>query len=85
MLKTEDVTATVAWFEVKRGGLALQFLGGETPWPESPTLTGTISFYPESMYELHEQIRGEIEPAWGPGVREWGCWRWACRTRTGTS
>ena len=31
MLKTEDVTATLAWFEVERDGVALQFLGGETP------------------------------------------------------
>ena len=92
MLKTEDMPATMAWYErarftirdrvpregeptwleLERDGVVLQFLGGETPWPESPALTGTIYFYPASVYELHEQIRGGIEPAWGPEVREWG-------------
>lgn len=92
MLKTEDMPATLAWYErasftirdrvprdgeptwleLERDDVVLQFLGGETPWPESPALTGTIYFYPASVYELHEQIRGEIEPAWGPEVREWG-------------
>lgn len=60
------------WLELKRDGVVMQFLGGETPWPESPALTGTIYFYPENVYELHEQIRDEIAPAWGPEVREWG-------------
>lgn len=61
-----------SWIEVERDGVVLQFLAGETPWPGSPSLTGTIYFYPESVNEIHEQIRDEIEPAWGPVVREWG-------------
>lgn len=92
MLKSEDMAATIAWYEragfeirgrfpdegdptwleVGRDGVVLQFLGGETPWAEPPTLTGTIYLYPESVRAVHEQIRGEIEPAWGPEAREWG-------------
>ncbi len=92
MLKSEDMAATIAWYEragfgitgrfpddgeptwleVARDDVVLQFLGGETPWAEPPTLTGTIYLYPESVRAVHEQIRGEIEPAWGPEVREWG-------------
>lgn len=92
MLKTEDMAASLAWYEragfevrgrfpedreptwieVERDDVVLQFLADETPWPAPPALTGTIYFYPESVYELHERIRDEIEPAWGPEVREWG-------------
>jgi hypothetical protein len=92
MLKTTDMTATLAWYrrtgfdcsgtfpdtgeptwaEVQRDGVVLQFLAGETPWSASPALTGTIYIYPESVRAVHEQIRDEIDPAWGPEVREWG-------------
>jgi hypothetical protein len=92
MLKSEDMAATIAWYEragfeitgrfpdvgeptwleVARDDVVLQFLGGETPWAEPPTLTGTIYLYPESVRAVHEQIRGEIDAAWGPEVREWG-------------
>ena len=92
MMKTEDMAATMAWYEragfeirgrfpdegeptwleVARDDVVLQFLAGETPWPQSPTLTGTIYFYPRSVREVHERIRSEIEPAWGPEAREWG-------------
>jgi catechol 2,3-dioxygenase-like lactoylglutathione lyase family enzyme len=92
MLKTEDMTSTLDWYqragfrvrgrfpedteptwiELARDDVVVQFLAGETPWPEVPSLTGTIYLYPESVRALHEQIRGQIEPAWGPEVREWG-------------
>lgn len=92
MLKTEDMHATLAWYEragfevrgrfpddgeptwleVERDGVVLQFLAGETPWPEPCGLTGTLYFYPASVDDLHERIRDEIEPAWGPEDREWG-------------
>jgi hypothetical protein len=60
------------WCEVSRDGVILQFLGGETPWPGPPSLTGTIYFHPESVEGLYEQIKGNTPPAWGPEVREWG-------------
>jgi catechol 2,3-dioxygenase-like lactoylglutathione lyase family enzyme len=92
MLKTEDMAATIAWYErvgfevrgrapahgtptwleVERDGVIMQFLGGDTPWPEAPSFTGTLYFHPESVDEVHERIRHEIEPAWGPEDREWG-------------
>ncbi len=60
------------WCEVSRDGVVLQFLGGETPWAEPPTFTGTFYFRPESVEALYEQIKGHTPPAWGPEVREWG-------------
>jgi hypothetical protein len=61
-----------AWCEVSRDGVVLQFLAGETPWPDPPGLTGAIYLYPESVTVLHEQIKEHTTPAWGPEVREWG-------------
>ncbi|HEY7756083.1 MAG TPA: VOC family protein [Actinomycetota bacterium] len=58
--------------EVARDGVILQFLGGETPWPESPAFTGTIYFRPASVEAFYEQIKDHTAPAWGPEVREWG-------------
>lgn len=93
ILKSNDVPATIAWYqsvgfevreafpderaptfcEVARDGVVLRFLGGdETPWPEPPGFTGTIYLYPESVDALYEEIRDQVEPAWGPGDREWG-------------
>jgi hypothetical protein len=60
------------WLEVSRDGLVLQFLAGDTPWPGPPTLTGTIYLQPESVDAVFEEIRGDVEPAWGPEDREWG-------------
>jgi uncharacterized glyoxalase superfamily protein PhnB len=60
------------WCEVARDGVILQFLGGDTPWPGPPALTGTIYFRPESVVALYEQIKDHTTPAWGPEVREWG-------------
>ena len=60
------------WCEVSRDGVTLQFLVGDTPWPEPPILTGTLYFYPDSVEGLYEEIREHTQPAWGPEVREWG-------------
>ena len=65
-------TGTPSWLELECDGLVLQFLSGDTPWPEPPLLTGTLYVYPTSVDEVHERIRDEIEPAWGPEDREWG-------------
>ena len=77
ILKTADVTRTIEWyrevgFELSRDGVVLQFLGGDTPWPDPPDFTGTLYFYPRSVEALAKEIEGRIEPAWGPEVREWG-------------
>ena len=61
------------WCELARDGVVLQFLGGdETPWPDPPTFTGTLYFYPESVQALYEEIKEHTPPAWGPEVRDWG-------------
>lgn len=91
MLKTDDMAATIAWYEragfeirglapeddpawaeVARDDVVLQFLAGETPWPEPPSLTGTIYIHPDDVHAVREQLRGKIEPAWGPETRDWG-------------
>jgi catechol 2,3-dioxygenase-like lactoylglutathione lyase family enzyme len=63
---------TPTWCELTRDGLTLQFLGGETPWPDPPMFTGTLYAYPESVAVVYDEIRERVEPAWGPEVREWG-------------
>lgn len=61
------------WCELSRDGVVLQFLGGlETPWPDPPTFTGTLYFYPSSVQALYEEIKDHTPPAWGPEVRDWG-------------
>ena len=65
-------TGEPTWCELSRDGVILQFLGGETPWPDPPAFTGTLYFYPESVEALYEEIKGHTQPAWGPEVRDWG-------------
>ena len=59
-------TGDPIWCELARDGVILQFLGGETPWPDPPGFTGTLYFYPRSVEALAAQIEGRIEPARGP-------------------
>jgi hypothetical protein len=65
-------TGEPTWCEVSRDGVVLQFLGGETPWPEPPTFTGTFYFRPQSVDAFYAQIKDHTTPAWGPEVRAWG-------------
>jgi hypothetical protein len=65
-------TGEPTWCELSRDGVILQFLAGETPWPDPPAFTGTLYFYPESVEALYEEIKGHTQPAWGPEVRDWG-------------
>ena len=65
-------TGEATWCEVARDGVTLQFLAGDTPWPEAPGFTGTLYLYPRSVSELYESIRYHTEIAWGPEEREWG-------------
>ena len=60
------------WAEVERDGLVLQFLAGETPWAESPGLTGCFYVRPESVDAVYEQIRGRVDCPWGVEERPWG-------------
>jgi hypothetical protein len=60
------------WCEVRRDTTALQFVAGETPWPQPPTLTGCIYVYPASVSQVHDEVRGRVEVPWGIEEREWG-------------
>lgn len=60
------------WCEVGRDGVVIQFLTGETPWDGTPRFTGTLYFHPPSVEAVYDQIKGDIEPAWGPEIRDWG-------------
>ena len=105
MLKTEDMAASLDWYqragfvlrdrfpddgeptwlEVERDDVILQFLAGDTPWPNSPTLTGTIYFYPESGMSSTSRSEARSSRRGGPWSGNGACSRWACRTRTATS
>lgn len=65
-------TGDATWCELTRDGVTLQFLAGDTPWPEAPCFTGTIYIYPRSVTDVHQSIRHHTPIAWGPEVREWG-------------
>jgi catechol 2,3-dioxygenase-like lactoylglutathione lyase family enzyme len=65
-------TGDPTWCEVARDGVILQFLGGETPWPDPPTFTGTLYIYPESVSAVYEGTKKHTTPARGPEVRAWG-------------
>ena len=65
-------TGDATWCELARDGVTLQFLAGDTPWPEAPCFTGTFYIYPRSVTEVHQSIRHHTPIAWGPEVREWG-------------
>lgn len=60
------------WCALARDGVCLQFLGGETPWPDPPTFTGTLYIFPDSFEAVFEEVKDRVEPAWGPEIREWG-------------
>lgn len=60
------------WCELARDGVVLQFLGGDTPWPDPPAFTGCLYVHPASVDDVSQQIGGRIEPEWGPEDRAWG-------------
>jgi hypothetical protein len=62
----------VTWCEVARDGVVLQFLAGDTPWPEPPCFTGTIYVHPANVGEFYESVRDRVTVEWGPEEREWG-------------
>jgi hypothetical protein len=60
------------WCELGRDGLVVQFLAGETPWPDPPSLTGCLYVYPASVQATYEDLRGRVETPWGVEDRDWG-------------
>ena len=65
-------TGEATWCEVTRDGVVLQFLSGDTPWPEAPLFTGTLYFHPPSVEALYDEIKQHTTPTWGPEIRDWG-------------
>jgi hypothetical protein len=60
------------WCELARDNLVVQFLGGETPWPDPPVMTGCLYVYPPSVAAVRDAFDGVIEMEWGIEEREWG-------------
>ncbi len=60
------------WCEVERDDLVLQFLSGDTPWPEAPVMTGCLYVHPTSVTAVHDELRNVIDLEWGVEEREWG-------------
>ena len=40
--------------------------------PVTPTMSGTVYFFPDSVDELAEEWRGEVEFLWGPELMPYG-------------
>jgi uncharacterized glyoxalase superfamily protein PhnB len=66
----EDGPAT--WCELARDDLAIAFVGGETPWPGSPAMTGCLYVHPPSVRAVHEEIKDSVRVEWGIEERDWG-------------
>jgi catechol 2,3-dioxygenase-like lactoylglutathione lyase family enzyme len=60
------------WCEVARDDLVVQFLGGDTPWPGVPVMTGCLYIHPLSVTAVHDELRGVIDLGWGVEDRDWG-------------
>lgn len=87
ILGCTDPEATVGWYraagfevrqigpllhEVTRGDLILHFLGGATPWPGPPALTGCFYVHVPDVDAVAAQVSGTIEAEWGVEDRDWG-------------
>ena len=64
---------TATWAEVRRDSVVLQF-HTEPPHgtPPQPVCSGTFYVFPESVQALADELRGQIEFAWGPEVMDYG-------------
>ena len=60
------------WCELERNGTALQFLAGETPWPDEPALTGCFYVYCDDVEAVYAELRDQVHVEWGVEDREWG-------------
>jgi hypothetical protein len=60
------------WVELARDGLVLQFLAGETPWPDPPALTGCLYVHPPSVRAVYDEISDAVACPWGVEERPWG-------------
>lgn len=64
--------ADPTWCEVERDGTAIQFVAGETPWDDPPSLTGCVYVYPTSVDAVYDEIRDRVLCEFGVEDRPWG-------------
>jgi len=60
------------WCEVSRDGVELQFLAGETPWPEAPGMTGCLYVAVPNADQALAELRAPAVAEWGVEDRPWG-------------
>lgn len=61
------------WAEVARDGVALMFYTNPPHGtPETPSLSGTLYFYPDDVRSLAAELKGKVAFAWGPEVMPYG-------------
>ena len=72
------------WVEVKRDSVVFQF-HTEPPsgTPLEPICSGTFYVFPENVSALAEEIRGELDFAWGPEVVDYGMREFAVQDPVG--
>src|SRR3989442_11796507 len=59
--------AAPTWAEVKRDSVVLQFhTNPPHGTPLTPVCSGTFYIFPESVTALAEELRGNVDFAWGP-------------------
>jgi uncharacterized glyoxalase superfamily protein PhnB len=50
----------------------LQFLGGDTPWPDAPMFTGCFYVHCADVDAVYADVRDGVDSEWGIEDREWG-------------
>ena len=64
---------TPVWAEVTRDGVVLQFYSDPPRGtPATPSLSGTLCFFPDSVAELAEAWRDVVAFQWGPEAMDYG-------------
>ncbi|MBL8511424.1 MAG: hypothetical protein JNM52_07245 [Betaproteobacteria bacterium] len=72
------------WAEVERDGVVLQF-HTEPPdgTPRAPICSGIFYFYPESVTQMADELRGKVAFAWGPEAMGYGMFEFGVQDPNG--
>jgi len=72
------------WAEVTHDGVALQFYSDPPRGtPSSPSLSGTLSFFPDNVTELAREWQDAVAFQWGPETMDYGQREFAIRDCNG--
>ncbi len=72
------------WAEVERNGAVIQFYTEPpTGTPAEPVLSGTLFIGSDNVDAIASQVKGKIEPAWGPEIMEYGMKEFAVQDPNG--